>query len=209
MQGLSAGQPIYSVKDLRRRFGDREILKGATFSLYPGDRVGVVGVNGAGKSTMMRILAGSDTEYEGSIIPAKGLTVGYVPQEPDLDLELTVEENVMLAVKETLDLLKRRDEIYELYAEPEYAEGEKLEQLLKEQGEVESALESKGVNDEAEVMNKIDQAWDALNLPPRDRPAKVCSGGEKRADAWCRIRLGLRVGVTGGLVRHGLRLPSE
>ena len=189
MQGLSAGQPIYSVKELRRRFGDREILKGATFSLYPGDRVGVVGVNGAGKSTMMRILAGSDSDYEGSIIPAKGLTVGYVPQEPDLDLELTVEENVMLAVKETLDLLKRRDEIYELYADPEYAEGEKLEKLMEEQGEVEAALEAKGVSDEAEVMNKIDQAWDALNLPPRDRPAKVCSGGEKRRVSICQSLL--------------------
>ena len=191
MRGLSPGQPIYSIKDVKRRFGDRQILTGATFSLYPGDRVGVVGVNGAGKSTLMKILAGSDLDYEGSIVPAKGLTVGYVPQEPDLDLDKTVYENVLDGVRESLDLLIRRDEIYELYADPAYAEGPKLAALMKEQGEVEDALGVKGVNDEAEVLAKVEYAMQALHLPPKERSARVCSGGEKR-----------RVSIVKALLRH-------
>ena len=191
MRGLSPGQPIYSVKDVKRRFGDRHILTGATFSLYPGDRVGVVGVNGAGKSTLMKILAGADTEYDGSIVPARGLTVGYVPQEPDLDLERTVYENVLDGVRDSLDLLQRRAEIYELYADPEYAEGAKLQALMKEQGQVEDALGFKGVNDEAEVFAKVEHAMQALHLPPKDHPARVCSGGEKR-----------RVSIVKALLRH-------
>ncbi|MGE0706744.1 MAG: energy-dependent translational throttle protein EttA [Planctomycetota bacterium] len=185
MMGLKPGQPIYSLKDVKRRFGDREILRGVTFSLYPGDRVGVVGVNGAGKSTVMKILAGADTEFEGSCIPAKGLTVGYVPQEPDLDLDLTVYENVLKGVKEQLDLLRRRDEIYELYGHEDYQGGKKLEALMAEQSQVEGQLDVFGVHDEAAVLNKVEQAWEALNLPPRDRPARVCSGGEKRRVSIC------------------------
>jgi energy-dependent translational throttle protein EttA len=191
MKGLKPGQPIYSIKDVKRKFGDREILRGATFSLYPGDHVGVVGVNGAGKSTLMKILAGSDPDYDGSIVPARGLTVGYVPQEPDLDMEKTVYENVLEGVRDTLDLLKRRDEIYELYAHPDYAEGEKLEQLMAEQGEVEDALGVKGVDSEDEVLNKVEHAMSALHLPPKDHPAKVCSGGEMR-----------RVSLVKAILRH-------
>ncbi|MBL4848628.1 MAG: energy-dependent translational throttle protein EttA [Planctomycetes bacterium] len=191
MKGLKPGQPIYSIKDVKRKFGDRQILKGATFSLYPGDHIGVVGVNGSGKSTLMKILAGKDLDYEGSIIPIKGLTVGYVPQEPDLDLTKTVYENVLDGVRDTLDLLKRRDEIYELYGDPEYAEGKKLELLMKEQGDVEEALATQGVDSEDEVLNKVEHAMMALHLPPKDHPAEVCSGGEMR-----------RVSLVKAILRH-------
>ncbi|HZU99326.1 MAG TPA: ATP-binding cassette domain-containing protein, partial [Planctomycetota bacterium] len=82
---LKPGQPIYTINDLKRRFGDREVLRGITFSLYPGDRVGVIGVNGSGKSTLMKILAGEDKDYEAQIcVPAKELTIGIVGQEPQL-----------------------------------------------------------------------------------------------------------------------------
>ena len=84
---LNPGQPILTAKDLGRKFGERAILTGASFSLQPGDRVGVLGVNGVGKSTLMRILAGRDQEYEGKLHVARGATVGYVSQEPELDFD--------------------------------------------------------------------------------------------------------------------------
>jgi sulfate-transporting ATPase len=190
MRGLKPGQPIYTLKDVARRFGDRTVLSGVTFSLYPGDRVGVVGVNGAGKSTVMKILASADTEFEGACIPARGLTVGYVPQEPNLDPEKTVYENVLVGVEEQLGLLKRLDEIYKLYEQPEYYDDpEKLDKLGAEQTEVEAILEAKKATDEAAVLNLVEQAMSALNLPPRDRLASVCSGGEKRRVSICQILL--------------------
>src|SRR5688572_19269431 len=111
MKGLKPGQPLFTLKNVRRKFGDRTVLKDVTFSLYPGDRIGLIGVNGAGKSTLMKILALADKDYEGIVAPAKGLTVGYVPQEPDLDPEKTVRENVEEAVAGTRALLKRYQEI--------------------------------------------------------------------------------------------------
>ena len=94
MKGLKPGQPVLTVTDLKRKFGERTILNKVTFSLQPGDRVGVLGVNGAGKSTLMKILAGADPDFEGVCAFAKGATVGYVSQEPVLDLGATVRENV-------------------------------------------------------------------------------------------------------------------
>ena len=118
MKGLNPGQPILTAKDLGRRFGDRTILKGASFSLQPGDRVGVLGVNGVGKSTLMQILAGRDTEYDGHLHIAKGATVGYVSQEPELDFDKSVRENVEEAVAETRALLARYDEILKAWEDP-------------------------------------------------------------------------------------------
>ena len=119
MKGLNPGQPILTAKELGRRFGDRTILKAASFSLQPGDRVGVLGVNGSGKSTLMRILAGRDKEYEGHLHVARGATVGYVSQEPELDFDKTVRENVEQAVAETRSLLARYDEILKAWEDPE------------------------------------------------------------------------------------------
>ena len=190
MMGLKPGQPLFTVKSLARKFGDRAILTDVTFSLYPGDRVGIVGVNGAGKSTLMKILAGQDTGFEGTCTPAKGATVGYVPQEPELDLDKTVRENVEMAVAETRRLQDRLEQIYELYADPEYLEDEtKMAALMEEQGDVQTTLEERDAETREKLDNKIEQAMHALQLPPGDRLARVCSGGEKRRVSICRALL--------------------
>jgi energy-dependent translational throttle protein EttA len=186
MKGLKPGQPLFTLKNVARRFGDRVVLRDVTFSLYPGDHIGIVGINGAGKSTLMKILAKLDTEFDGIAVPAKGLTVGYVSQEAQLDPTKTVRENVELAVAESRALIKRLDEIYGLYADPAYADDpEKMNALVEEQGEVQTALADRGLEDPASLDAKIEQAMEALRLPPPDRMANVLSGGEKRRVSIC------------------------
>jgi len=187
MKGLNPGQPIVMAKELGRRFGDRKILAGASFSLLPGDRVGVLGVNGAGKSTLMRILAGRDREYEGQLHVARGASVGYVSQEPELDFDRTVRENVELAVAETRSLLARYEEILEAWEDPEtIADEEKMNALLAEQGEVQEALEVRDAMDPAALDNRIEAAMEALRLPPGERDVRSLSGGERRRVSLCK-----------------------
>jgi len=187
MKGLNPGQPIVMAKELGRRFGDRKILAGASFSLLPGDRVGVLGVNGAGKSTLMRILAGRDGEYEGQLHVARGASVGYVSQEPELDFDKTVRENVELAVAETRALLARYEEILKAWEDPEtIADEEKTNALLAEQGEVQEALEVRDAMDPAALDNRIEAAMEALRLPPGERDVRSLSGGERRRVSLCK-----------------------
>src|SRR2546423_3990547 len=131
---LKPGQPIYTINELRRRFGDREVLKGLTFSLYPGDRIGVIGVNGSGKSTLMRILAGEDKDFEGVCIPSKDLTVGIVGQEPQLDPNKTVLANIQEGVAHVHALLERYDEINNKLGED--MSPDEMNELLEEQSRV-------------------------------------------------------------------------
>jgi len=185
--GLKPGQPILSAKDLGRKFGDRTILKGASFSFQPGDRVGVLGVNGVGKSTLMRILAGRDTGYEGHLHIARGATVGYVSQEPELDLGKSVRENVEEAVVETRALQARYEVILKAWEDPGLtADEEKMNALLAEQGEVQEALEHRDAMDPAALDNQIETAMDALRLPPGDREIRSLSGGECRRVSLCK-----------------------
>jgi len=187
MIGLNPGQPILTAKELGRKFGDRTILKGASFSLQPGDRVGVLGVNGVGKSTLMRILARRDKEYEGHLHIAKGATVGYVSQEPELDLDKSVRENVEEAVAETRALQARYEDILKAWEDPEVmADEEKMNALLAEQGEVQEALEVLDAMDPAALDNQILIAMDALRLPPGDRDIRSLSGGERRRVSLCK-----------------------
>ncbi len=187
MQGLKAGQPLLTVRNLKRKFGDRQILADVSFNLQPGERVGVLGVNGAGKSSLMKILAGCDTEYEGILQIASGATVGYVPQEPELDLERSVRENVEEAVAETRAYIARYEEILKLWEDPEILESEeKTSALLEEQGEVQDLLEHRDAVDPSKLDAKIEMAMEALRLPPGDRAARVLSGGEKRRVSLCR-----------------------
>ncbi len=187
MKGLNPGQPILTVTHLKRKFGDRLILKDVTFSLNPGDRVGVLGVNGAGKSSLMKIVAGHDPEFEGVCAPAKGATVGYVPQEPELDLDLSVRENVELAVAETRAYITRYEEILKLWEDPEiYENEEKTQALLEEQGEVQEILEHRDAMDPSKLDAKIEMAMEALRLPPGEKSTRVLSGGERRRVSLCK-----------------------
>ena len=187
MIGLNPGQPILTAKDLGRKFGDRTILKGVSFSLQPGDRAGVLGVNGVGKSTLMRILAGRDSEYEGQLHIAKGATVGYVSQEPELDFDKTVRENVEEAVAETRALQARYEEILKAWEDPEVmADEARMNALLAEQGEVQEALEVRDAMDPAALDNQIEIAMDALRLPPGGRDVRSLSGGERRRVSLCK-----------------------
>ena len=187
MKGLNPGQPILTAKDLGRRFGDRSILKGASFSLMPGDRVGVLGVNGVGKSTLMKILAGRDTEYDGHLHIARGATVGYVSQEPELDFDKSVRENVEQAVGEVRALLARYDEILKAWEDPAVMEDEdRMNALLEEQGDVQGALEALDAMDPAALDNRIESAMEALRLPPGERDIGSLSGGERRRVSLCK-----------------------
>jgi ATP-binding cassette ChvD family protein len=187
MKGLNPGQPVLTAKELGRKFGDRTILKGASFSLQPGDRVGVLGVNGVGKSTLMRILARRDKEYEGHLHIAKGASVGYVSQEPELDFDKTVRQNVEEAVAETRALQARYEDILKAWEDPEVmADEEKMNLLLAEQGEVQESLEVRDAMDPAALDNQIETAMDALRLPPGDRDIRSLSGGERRRVSLCK-----------------------
>jgi sulfate-transporting ATPase len=187
MISLNPGQPILTAKDLGRKFGDRRILKGASFSLQPGDRVGVLGVNGVGKSTLMRILARRDEGYEGALHIARGATVGYVSQEPELDFEKSVRENVEQAVAATRALQARYESILKSWEDPEImADEEKMNALLAEQGEVQEALEACDAMDPAALDNQIETAMEALRLPPGDRDIGSLSGGERRRVSLCK-----------------------
>ncbi|MCA8921198.1 MAG: energy-dependent translational throttle protein EttA [Planctomycetes bacterium] len=183
---MTPGKPIYTVKDVARKFGDRQVLKNITFSLYPGDRVGIVGVNGCGKSTLMKILGGEDKEFDGICVPVKGLSVGYVPQEPELDWDKTVRENVEDGVRHVREVLARLETVYGLYADPDYAEGEKLEKLMAEQADLEALVE---VYDAHTIDSQIEIQMSKLQLPPPDRVCRTLSGGERRRVSICKTLL--------------------
>lgn len=187
MKGLKPGQPILTVSHLKRKFGDRTILEDVSFSLQPGDRVGVLGVNGAGKSSLMRIVAGHDPDFGGVCAPAKGVSVGYVPQEPILDPDKTVRENVELAVAETRAYIAHYEEILKRWEDPEVLESEeKTNALLEEQGEVQDILEHRDAMDPSKLDAKIEMAMAALRLPPGDKQTAQLSGGEKRRVSLCK-----------------------
>ena len=187
MKGLNPGQPVVTAKELGRRFGERTILKGASFSLMPGDRVGVLGVNGVGKSTLMKILAGRDKEYDGHLHIARGATVGYVSQEPELDFDKSVRENVEYSVGEVRALLARYDEILKTWEDPAVMEDEeRMNALLEDQGNVQGQLEALDAMDPAALDNRIESAMAALRLPPGERDIASLSGGERRRVSLCK-----------------------
>ncbi|GAA0350436.1 energy-dependent translational throttle protein EttA [Morganella psychrotolerans] len=160
----------------------RHILKNISLSFFPGAKIGVLGLNGAGKSTLLRIMAGVDTDIEGEARPQPGLKIGYLPQEPKLNLEHTVREAVEEAVGEVKHALTRLDEVYALYADPDAD----FDKLAKEQGELEAIIQS---HDGHNLDNQLERAADALRLAPWDSKIANLSGGERRRVAICRLLL--------------------
>lgn len=160
----------------------RVILKDISLSFFPGAKIGVLGLNGAGKSSLLRIMAGEDTDIEGEARPLAGTKVGYLPQEPRLDPEKTVREIVEEAVDEVKSAQKRLDEVYAAYAEPDAD----FDALAAEQAKLESIIQSA---DGHNLERQLDIAADALRLPPWDANVANLSGGEKRRVALCRLLL--------------------
>ncbi len=175
---------IFTMQDLRKVKGGKEILKGIYLSFFPGAKIGVIGPNGAGKSTLLRIMAGADTEFFGVAKPDPSARVGYLPQEPQLDATLDVKGNVELGLKPVRDLMDRFNEVSAKFAEP--MSDEEMEKLLAEQGRLQDAIDA---CNGWELERTLEMAMDALRLPPGDADVKTLSGGEKRRVALCRILL--------------------
>lgn len=182
---MASNQYIYVMKELTKIYpGGREVFKDIWLSFYPGVKIGIIGVNGAGKSTLMKIMAGMDTEFNGEAWAAQGTTVGYLSQEPELNPDLNVEQNILEALSETKGLLDRFEAISARFAEP--MDEEEMNNLLIEQAELQEKIEHVGAWD---LSRQVEIAMDALRCPPGDADVKTLSGGEKRRVALCRLLL--------------------
>jgi len=159
----------------------RQILKDISLSFLPGAKIGILGLNGAGKSTVLRIMAGIDTEIDGDAIPMPNLTIGYLEQEPKLDPDKTVREIVEESLSEIMEARKRLDAIYAAYGEPDAD----FDKLAEEQAKLEAVLFAQG----DDLEQQLEIAADALRLPPWDAKIGPLSGGEKRRVALCRLLL--------------------
>ncbi len=176
---------IFTMKDLRKVVPPkREILKGIWLSFYFGAKIGVIGPNGSGKSSLLRVMAGEDHEFMGEAFPAKGIKVGFLPQEPRLDPKKTVLGNVEEGVAGTRALLDRFNAISDRLGQP--LEGDEMERLLEEQAKVQDQIDHANA---WELDRTLEIAMDALRCPPPDADVTAISGGERRRVALCRLLL--------------------
>jgi energy-dependent translational throttle protein EttA len=176
---------IYTMNNLSKVVPPkREILKKIYLSFFPGAKIGVLGLNGSGKSSLLRIMAGVDTNYNGEARPQPGIKIGYLPQEPYLDPTKNVKENVEMGVAHVKQLLDRFNEISMKFAEP--LEDAEMDALLQEQGELQGAIDTAGA---WELDRKLEVAADALRLPAWDADITTLSGGERRRVALCQLLL--------------------
>ncbi len=165
----------------------KQIIKNIYLSFYYGAKIGIIGLNGSGKSTVMKIIAGLDNAYQGDVVFTQGYTVGYLPQEPELDLTKTVKEIVMEGVQETVDVLKEYEDINAAFMDEEVLnDPDKMDKLIARQGEVSDKIDAL---DAWELDTKLERAMDALRCPPDDQLIETLSGGEKRRVALCRLLL--------------------
>ena len=165
----------------------KQVLKNIYLSFFYGAKIGIIGLNGAGKSTLMKIIAGLDQNYQGEVVFSPGYTVGYLPQEPQLDDDKTVIETVKEGVKDIVDALAEYEEINQKFGLPEYYEDEdKMNQIFARQGELQDIIDA---TDAWNLDSRLERAMDALRCPPAEQRCGVLSGGERRRVALCRLLL--------------------
>jgi len=175
-------QYVYSMNRVSKTVPPkRQILKDISLSFFPGAKIGVLGLNGSGKSSLLKIMAGVDKEIEGEAIPMPGLKIGYLPQEPQLNPDHTVRESVEEAMGEVFEARAKLEEVYAAYAEPDAD----FDALAAEQARLEAIIATAGTDSE----HQLEIAADALRLPPWEAQVGVLSGGEKRRIALCRLLL--------------------
>ncbi len=182
-----AGEPnkiIYSMMRVSKRYEKKEVIKDISLSYFYGAKIGVLGLNGSGKSSLLRIMAGVDNAFDGQAVLSPGYTVGYLEQEPLIDETRTVRQVVEEGVQETVDLLNEFNEINMKFAEP--MDDEEMNKLIERQGAVQEKLDHLNAWD---MDSRLEMAMDALRCPGGDMPVKVLSGGEKRRVALCRLLL--------------------
>src|SRR5213595_2065449 len=175
---------IYSMVGVSKFYDKKPVLKDIYLSYFYGAKIGVLGLNGSGKSSLLRILAGVDKDFNGETVISPGFTVGFLEQEPLLDDARTVRQVVEEAVQETVDLLKEFDQINAKFGEE--MSDEDMDRLLARQGEVQEKLDAR---DAWDLDARLEMAMDALRCPPPETPVKVLSGGERRRVALCRLLL--------------------
>ena len=174
-------QFVFEMRDVTKAFDEKVVLRDISLSFFYGAKIGVVGENGAGKSTLLRIMAGIDKDFDGTAALAKGMRVRYVAQEPQLDLDKTVRENLLLAMKPIQEFVDRFNEIAGRMADPK--PDDDLDKLMDEMGRLQEQIDACGG---WELDRLMDIACDALVLPPDDAPVRRLSGGERR-----RVALGM------------------
>jgi len=175
---------IYSMIRVSKFHDKKPIIKDISLSYFYGAKIGVLGLNGAGKSTLLKILAGVDKDFQGETVLTPGHTIGYLEQDPLVDVQKTVREVVEEAVADTVALLAEFEEINAAFAEP--MDDEAMNKLIERQGEVQEKLDAA---DAWDLDSRLDMAMDALRCPPADTPVSVLSGGERRRVALCRLFL--------------------
>ena len=175
---------IYSMMRVSKFHDKKPILKDISLSYFYGAKIGVIGLNGSGKSSLLRILAGVDTEFNGETWVAPGFTIGFLEQEPALDDRKTVRQTVEEGVQDLIDLMARYEEINLKFAEP--MSDDEMNKLIEEQGKVQDEIDHQNVWD---LDARLEMAMDSLRCPPGDTPVKVLSGGERRRVALCRLLL--------------------
>jgi sulfate-transporting ATPase len=179
-----AGEYIFTMQDLIKRYGRNEVLNGINLSFYHGAKIGIVGENGSGKSTVLKIMAGEDQEFEGRAAPLKGTTIGFLPQEPVLDDEKTVRENVEQAFGEIKTMIEEFNQVSAKMAEP--MSDDEMEKALEKMGRLQDHIDAA---DGWELDRQVEVAMDALVLPADDQKAGTLSGGEARRVALCKLLL--------------------
>jgi energy-dependent translational throttle protein EttA len=175
---------IYSMMRVSKSYQNRTVIKDISLSYFYGAKIGVLGLNGSGKSSLLRIMAGVDQEYDGKAVLSSGYTVGYLEQEPLLDSNKTVKAVVEEGMQEIVDIVRDYNEISDKYAEP--MSDEEMNKLMERQGELQEEIEKHNAWD---IEARLEMAMDALRCPPGDMPIKILSGGEKRRVALCRLLL--------------------